>query len=146
MKIGVTSIFIFLCIFAGQAQDEVSWDIQFDANSSQIIASASIDDGWHLYSTEKVSELGPIPTEFEFESTEGIEFIGSVVEPEPIVAYDANFDETLYYFEKQVEFVQNLKVTSAERLEGIVTYMVCNEEMCMPPVDYKFTIELTHEN
>lgn len=146
MKFGITYIFLTLCIFAGQAQNEVSWEFQFDANNSQIVALANIGEGWHLYSTEKSSEFGPIPTEFEFESTEGVEFIGPIVEPQPIEAYDSNFDEVLYYFEEKAEFVQSLKVTSANVLEGTVTYMVCNDEMCMPPTDYKFTIELTHEN
>ncbi|GAB5419104.1 MAG: hypothetical protein Crog4KO_06120 [Crocinitomicaceae bacterium] len=146
MKIGFTLIFLLLIISSGFAQTEVSWSFSYDAEKNQVVAQADIGDGWHLYSTEKATEMGPIPTEFEFDVVEGVELIGSIQEPEPIVDFDANFGETLYYFEKEVTFVQGLKVSSAEELNGTVTYMVCNEEMCMPPVDVKFTIELVHEN
>lgn len=145
MKIGITQFFLLLIVSSGFAQTDVSWSFSFDAEKSQLVAKASIGEGWHLYSTEKVTELGPIPTEFEFTETEGLELIGTIQEPDPIVAFDANFEETLYYFEKEVAFVQSLEVTSAKQLNGTVTYMVCNEEMCMPPVDVKFTIEL-HED
>ncbi len=146
MKIGFTLIFLLLITSCGFAQTEVSWSFSFDAQNNQVVAQADIGEGWHLYSTERATEMGPIPTEFEFAETEGVELVGAIQEPDPIVAMDANFGETLYYFEKEVKFVQDLKVTSAEKLNGIVTYMVCNEEMCMPPVDVKFTIELVHEN
>lgn len=146
MKIGITSIFLFLILSSSFAQTEISWEFGFDAEKSQMTAAASLGEGWHLYSTQKSTELGPVPTAFEFEETSGVSFVGTIQEPDPTVAFDANFNETLYYFEKHVEFVQDLKVTSAKEIHGTVTYMVCNDEMCMPPVDVKFTIELVHEN
>ena len=127
-------------------QSEVTWHFSYNAENSQLVAQASIEEGWHLYSTERTAELGPVPTEFEFASTEGVEFVGDIQEPDPKVAYDENFGETLYYFEEEVEFLQNLNVTSGKEVNGTVTYMVCNDTMCMPPVDVEFTIELVHEN
>jgi len=127
------------------AQSEVTWHFSFDADASQVKAEAAIGEGWHLYSIEKATDMGPIPTAFEFTRTEGVEFVGTVEEPKPKVAYDENFGETLYYHEEEAEFTQNVKVTSAKEVSGTVTYMVCNDEMCMPPVDVEFTIELVHE-
>jgi thiol:disulfide interchange protein DsbD len=146
VKIRFTNIFLFLILSTSYAQSQVSWEFAFDAENSQIVAEASIGEGWHLYSTKKASELGPIPTEFEFDVPEGVELVKGIQEPNPKISYDSNFDETLYYFEEKVAFVQELKVTSLQELKGTVTYMVCNDEMCMPPVDVEFTIELVHEN
>ncbi len=145
MKIGITSIFFFLCIFSGLAQDEVSWEVSLNADQSEVLVNATIGDGWHLYSTEKASDLGPIPTEIVIDE-EGVEIIGDVQEPDPKATYDPNFGETLYYFEQEVTFSQEIELKGAKELNGTITYMVCNDVMCMPPVDYKFSIELTYEN
>jgi len=146
VKIGIANIFFFLCIFAGQAQNEVSWEISYDAAESAVLVNAAIGEGWHLYSTEKASDLGPIPTEIVFDKAEGMEIVGELQEPDPKVSFDSNFGETLYYFEESVTFSQEVELHGAQELNGTITYMVCNDEMCMPPVDYKFTIELAHEN
>ena len=146
MKIGLTYIILFLGIFSVQAQDYVSWDITYDADQSELQVNATIGEGWHLYSTEKATDLGPIPTEIVIEEQEGVEVKGKVKEPEPKVSFDPNFGETLYYFENQVTFSQEIELKGAKVLNGTVTYMVCNDEMCMPPVDYKFSIELIHED
>ncbi|XOV67645.1 MAG: protein-disulfide reductase DsbD domain-containing protein [Fluviicola sp.] len=146
MKIGISSIFFFLCTFVVSAQEYVSWEVSYEADASEIYVAASIEEGWHLYSTEKVSEMGPVPTEIVFEETEGMNVQGKLKEPKPKVSYDPNFGETLYYFEEFVQFSQSVTVNGAESVNGTITYMVCNDEMCMPPVDYKFTIELADEN
>lgn len=146
VKIGITCIFLFVCILATQAQNQVSWDISYDSNESEVLVSAAIGDGWHLYSTEKATDLGPIPTEIVFDKVEGVEMVGKLHEPTPKVSFDPNFGETLYYFEKSVTFSQEIELNGAQEMNGTITYMVCNDEMCMPPVDYKFTIELAHEN
>lgn len=130
----------------GYTQNHVSWDVSYNANESKVLVHATIGEGWHLYSTEEATELGPIPTEIKIKEQEGVEVIGRLHEPEPIVSYDPNFEETLFYFEKSVTFSQEVKVADANELNGTITYMVCNDEMCMPPVDYEFTIELTDEN
>lgn len=148
--IGVKFVFSFLFVLfvltCSQAQSEVSWEFSYESSSGKVFAAATIGEGWHLYSTQEVSEFGPIPTEFEFVETKGVEILGTVQEPDPIVAFDANFSETLYYFENSVVFSQDVAVKNARELRGTVTYMVCNDSLCMPPVDVEFTIELKNEN
>lgn len=144
MKFGCTLLFSLFFVAQCAAQSEVTWKFSFNSKTSTFSASAEIGEGWHLYSTKKSVELGPIPTEFEF-ATEGIQLVGDIQEPLPIKAFDVNFEETLLYFEDQVLLTQEMKVNGAEKIDGTVTYMVCNESMCMPPIDVEFTIEVTDE-
>ncbi|MCR9174129.1 MAG: protein-disulfide reductase DsbD N-terminal domain-containing protein [bacterium] len=146
MKIILSYIILTFCYSFAVAQEQVSWDVTFDADQSEVFVRASIDEGWHLYSSEKVADLGPIPTEVVIHENDGVEVVGKLKEPKPKVSYDPNFGETLYYFEEAVTFTQAIELKGATELSGTITYMVCNDEMCMPPVDYKFSIELTHEN
>jgi thiol:disulfide interchange protein DsbD len=143
MKPGVMLLFLLFFGPVSFAQSYVSWGFSYEPTQKQVIAHAKIEEGWHLYSTQKVAEMGPIPTAFMFQETESLQVIGTVAEPTPIEAYDPNFEDTLFFFEDEVDFRQHVK--GEGNLKGVVTYMVCNDSMCMPPIDVEFTIEIADE-
>lgn len=103
---------------------------------------ATLQEGWHLYSQYVDNEVGPVPTSFSFQSSDFYELNGKVVEPKPIQKYDETFGANLDFFEKEVVFTQKIKVNKTAVLEGSVVFMVCNETMCLPPVDKTFKIDL----
>jgi thiol:disulfide interchange protein DsbD len=123
------------------AQKPVNWTWKYDASENAVKFKVVLSDGWHLYSQHVQNDIGPVPTQFVFENTPGVEFIGTVQEPVPVQKYDENFEATLDFFEKEAEFKQKVKGSKGE-VKGTVTYMVCNETMCLPPVDLPFTITL----
>lgn len=133
----IISIFISVLSFG---QDEVDWDFSFNSEESAIEIHAKIQDGWHLYSQEIDNDLGPIPTLFEYTTNENFKLIGQTNEPTPIKEYDENFEGELNFFKHEVLFSQKIENLSATSINGVVTYMVCNDVMCMPPVDLEFTI------
>ncbi len=133
----------FLFSFTSISQQEVTWSFDYDAANRQVEIKAELADGWHLYSQEQDSPYGPIPTSFTYEKNKSVKLIGETDEPQPIEKYDPNFEEEVTFFEGQVTFTQELKLKKRTSLKGVVTYMVCNERMCLPPVDEAFEIELT---
>lgn len=138
-------IVVFLTFFlalAVQAQDKVSWKIGYNTETKEIEYQASIAGGWHLYSQHIKNDIGPVPTTFVFTENTGISLDGGVNEPKSIQEYDANFEATLDFFKDQVKFTQKIKPGSKGTLTGYVTYMVCNDVMCLPPVDVPFTITI----
>lgn len=135
----IISTFVSLLSFG---QDEVAWDFSFNNETSAIEIHAVIQDGWHLYSQEIDNDLGPIPTFFEFKTNESFKLVGKTNEPTPIKEYDENFEGELNFFKNEVVFSQKIDNVSASSVEGVVTYMVCNDVMCMPPVDLEFTITI----
>ena len=99
--------------------------------------TASIAEGWHLYSQFISNDIGPIPTSFNFTENEFVSISGKVSEPKAIQEYDENFEATLDFFKEKVTFTQK-----ALAKQTTVEYMVCNETMCLPPIDQKFTVEI----
>lgn len=144
MKFSVFSIYLLFCV-ASFSQKKVDWSFNYNSNAKVIEMKADLADGWHLYSQHVANDIGPVPTTFVFETNSSFKLIGKVDEPKPIQEYDENFEALLDYFEGEVIFSQRISFKKDTVLQGTVTYMACNATQCLPPVDEKFTIELTTE-
>lgn len=118
------------------------WNYLYNPASEEVQITAEIAEGWHLYSQHIDNELGPIPTSFEFQENPAVQLIGETVEPESIKEYDPNFEGDLNFFKDEVTFVQKVKLQRPTTILGTVTFMVCNDVMCLPPVDELFKIEI----
>lgn len=124
------------------SQNKVSWAFSYAPEEETVKFTAIIEDGWHIYSQYTDEAVGPVATRFEFSKANDVRLKGKVQEPESIKTFDENFGGEVMYFEDQVIFDQQVKVKSTGVLKGTITYMVCNKEMCLPPVDEKFEIEI----
>lgn len=141
-QITLSILFVNL-LFLGLSQDHISWDFGFDASSQKVQLKASLDHGWHLYSQNLMENAGPVATSFVFEKNNALKLKSKVQEPPTIEKFDMNFESTVNYFENEVVFTQQVKLKKETVLKGTVTYMICNEVMCLPPVDQQFEIKLT---
>jgi thiol:disulfide interchange protein DsbD len=103
---------------------------------------ATIDDGWHLYSQNLESENGPLPTIFTYEASDSCVVYGNVAEGKAKEEYDKNFGMNVRYFEKTATFTKFLvrKYGEAFTIKGNVNFMVCDDEMCLPPIDVNLEI------
>ncbi len=106
---------------------------------------ASIQPGWHMYSTEEVD--GPTPTTLSIENISGAKLDGGLqhVTP-PIKKYEEMFGTDVYYFEKSATFTQKVKLLGGKYVvEGYLKYGACNDQNCTPPtsVDFSFKGETT---
>ena len=77
--------------------------------------TATIDDGWHLYSLNLPSG-GPIPTRVTIPAGQEFTAAGDVVEPPTKSSFDANFNMTLEYFEDKATFGVPLKASMAAEI------------------------------
>lgn len=128
-----------------QILDPVKWTTSVEKVSDKeynLIATATIDSGWHLYS-QNVPEGGPIATTFSFQDSEDYELVGDTKEEVGHVVDDPVFEMRIKFFEDKTEFKQRIKVLKTiDFVEGEVEFMVCNDEKCLPPnyIDLKFKI------
>jgi hypothetical protein len=109
----------------------------------EIHITALVDDKWHIYS--QIAGDGPIPTSFSFIANPLVALNGKVTEIGKLEkSYDENFKSELKYYEKQVDFVQKIKLKSSAFtvVKGTVTFMVCNDRQCLPPKDIPFSIKV----
>lgn len=141
MKVLLLVTLIFVS-FSSVSQNEIAWDFTYNSKSKHIEMKASLAPGWHVYSIDLGNIAGPIATEFEFEANKDIVLVGNVEEPQPKVEFDPNFEETVRYFDKEVIFTQKVGVKRKTTVKGSVLYMVCNDTMCLPPVEKQFEISL----
>jgi thiol:disulfide interchange protein DsbD len=99
--------------------------------------TATIDRGWHLYSTTPV-ERGPRPTRFAIVAGQGFEIAGAIKAPDPFVGVDANFGVEVEYYEESVTFTVPVRVTprattGRPNVTVQVRYQSCNDRFCLPP-------------
>lgn len=133
-----------------QIYDPVTWTTEVEAVSGHeymLWIKASINPGWHLYS-QVVPEDGPVATEFSFEESGAYRLVGSVEEEKGHTVHDPVFDMEITYFSGSAAFSQKIK-TSGEggfTIEGEVTYMVCDEQRCLPPETKKLSFTIPGEN
>jgi len=145
---------LLLCLFTilsyAQIVDPIHWsarvietgevDEEADAAIVELEWTVSIDEGWHLY-TQDIPEDGPVATEFSYAN---LVTIGNTTTDSPVLSsYDENFEMTLTYYEGTVVFRQRLLTQDPEAVRASVTYMACNDEMCLPPTTWDYTPEET---
>ena len=144
MKKLFLSVFILVLSIAANAQmvDPVHFTSQLNmlsGDEAEIVFSAKIDKGWHLYSTDLGSD-GPTQATFNVNKMSGVEPVGKL---RPVGKEIAQFDEMfgmkLRFFENSGSFVQKIKFTKAEyTIDCYLEYGACNDEMCMPPSQVAF--------
>ncbi|MDB4297172.1 thioredoxin family protein [Flavobacteriaceae bacterium] len=127
-----------------QVHDPVQWETNVITTNegTWLESTAIIEDGWHLYS-QFINEGGPIPTTFNYGNAP---LEGKTIEESGTVVDDPIFEMSIKYFSGTVVFKQLIKNSSnLYKLEGSVEYMVCNDEMCLPPkeVTLNFNIPKT---
>lgn len=142
MRKAILSLLFVLCTLLSFGQSKVTWNYLYNPVSEEVQITADIAEGWHLYSQHIDNELGPIPTGFSFQENPDVQWIGKTIEPESIKEYDPNFEGELNFFKDKVTFVQKVKLKRPTTIVGTVTFMVCNDVMCLPPVDEEFIIEI----
>jgi hypothetical protein len=139
----ILALFLFLFVNGLLfSQEKVNWMAHYNENSKNIEIVAEILEGWHLYSQNINPEIGPIPTQFKFDKNDSIVLIGKTIEPTSIKKFDENFEATLDFFEGKTVFTQKIELKASTKLELSVTFMVCNETMCLPPIEKIISIEL----
>lgn len=126
-----------------QIESPVKWSYaakKINDKEAFVFIKATIDDGWHIYST-KQKDGGPVKTVITFSASPSYQLIGKVAEPKPLSKYEDAFDMQVYYFEKSVVFQQRVRLNASETvIEGKVNFMVCNASKCIPAQDVEFKI------
>ncbi len=138
--------FVFLVAFFTSTkvfgQDVIKWGFSYSVENSTIEMKAHLAKGWYLYSQFNDPEAGPTPTVFQFSVNPQVIFTGLPAEPTPIKKMDDVFGTELMFFEKEVVFTQKIQSYGARNVSGKVTYMICNDVMCIPPTEEFFIVQL----
>jgi len=115
---------------------------ELKGGEGELVFSATIDAGWHVYSTGLGND-GPISATFNAVKMEGAEAIGKLqARGHEIKQFDKLFDMELRFFEKAVTFVQKIRFTKPEYdIDCYVEYGACNDESCLPPSEASLKVK-----
>ncbi len=108
-------------------------------DQAEIVFEATIDKGWHLYSTDLGAD-GPISATFNAVKMEGVETVGKLTPVGNVIKeFDNMFGMELRFFVDKAKFVQKIKfVAENYNIDCFLEYGACNDEMCMPPSQASF--------
>ena len=133
----LTILGLFSLMAWSQMVDPVHFSAQLKTGNSadaEIVFSATIDKGWHVYSTD-MGDNGPTSATFNVVKLDGVELVGKLTPRGNVTTqYDKMFDMELRFFENKAMFVQKIRFTKPQYvIDCFLEYGACNDEMCMPP-------------
>lgn len=141
----------FSCIPAlssiSQVQDHARWNYSVEKisnNRLQVVLTANLDSGWYIYSS-RMEDGGPQKTIVGVKPGKSFKVAEKTTESGKLIEkFDSSFNITLRYYPRQAVFKKLIDVTdtSAFKLNGAVSYMLCTDEVCLPPEEKEFTINV----
>lgn len=136
---------LLFCLMGVQAQilEPVKWKTELkklSGNEAEIIFTAQIDKGWHVYSVDMGSD-GPVSASFHTDVLKGAQLVGKLTPRSKVTTeYDKMFEMNLRFFEGTAVLAQKVKITGKEyTMEGYLEYGACNDESCLPPSQVPFS-------
>lgn len=142
------TVLILLSLLFTTGKVPVSWSNSVEKAGTQeykIIFTATIEEGWNIYSQYLASDDGPVKTSFTFNPGPHFTLVGKNEEAGSIKkGHDEMFDMEVIKISKKGTFTQKVKILDTTKpITGVIEYMCCNELQCLPPKEVPFTIDLT---
>ena len=141
--LGLLLMVISCLSVVAQMQDPVHFKTEWksiSANEAEIIFSATIDPGWHVYSTD-LDDGGPTQATINIDKISGAALDGKLKPgSNEIKKMDPIFEMEVKFFEKTAKFTQKVKLNGGKySVSGYLEYGACNDENCLPPTSVDFT-------
>lgn len=124
-----------LSVFA-QFGPTASWtnSVEVNGDKATITFTGIINKGLHSYSINSAIS----PTEIEVTSTEGCHVDGKLREG----SVTKEEDGMTVVYDKMVIYMDVALDAPSAKVEGVLTWMCCDDHSCLAPEDYDFTIKI----
>jgi thiol:disulfide interchange protein DsbD len=136
---------------SADTDNPVTWVVQFNKVSEtevDLVATATISEGWYVYSQTLEGEDGPIPTTINFEGEAVVEELSNAETastPEyKLQMMDEVFKMEVTKYKHDFTITQRIKVKDPKvPVTGYLNYMTCDATQCRPPTDVEFSYSFT---
>ena len=140
------ALFAFSTTLVAQQLNPAKWKYEVKSTSdseAELIFTVALENNWHIYS-QHTDAMGPIGLSFDFKKSDNYTLIGGVSEPKPHEEFDEMFKCTVRSFSGTVVFRQKIKIntTSDFKVEGVMSYQLCNDGSCIAPEDIDFSFNV----
>lgn len=112
----------------------------------EVHITATMQNGWHLYSQTQPKEVIALPTTIKFSKNTLLNFIGKIKEVgklEKVKVPTLGIEQ--WQYSEKVDFVQTvqLKIKNAKTIiAGTIEFQTCTNEKCLPPKTINFSVQL----
>lgn len=142
------TVLILLSLLFTTGKAPVTWShsvVKAGTQEYNIIFTATIEEGWNIYSQYLASDEGPVKTSITFQPGSHFALVGKNEEAGTIKkGHDEMFDMEVIKISKKGTFTQKVKIFDTTKpITGVIEYMCCNDLQCLPPKEVPFTIDLT---
>lgn len=124
---------------------QVSWTTtskKIGDKKYEIKLTATIAGNYHMYA-QLAGVDGPVPTTISFTPNPLLLIQGKPIEQgKKITKLEEAWDGKVNFYEKTVSFVQTIqgKTKAKTNLNGKIEFMVCDDQLCLPPSVFTFKI------
>lgn len=153
MKLQRFTAFLLIVLSAivtvtAQMFNPVKWSSKIEMtsdNTGEVVFTATIDAGWHMYSHDCDPQAGPSPLSINFSTLKGAVLEGDLKADRPSTkVFDKMFEADLNFWENGITLRQAFKATEPEfSIDGTIRYAACNDENCIPPGKEPFELSGT---
>jgi len=129
--------------------DPVNWIFSADKLSDTeylLKMTGTMLSGWTIYGQDVDPNIGPIPTAFVIEPKSGVTPKGNAREESSalVVKFDKTWDAKVAKIDGgTVTYSQRVTVINQPSVTGYVEYQACDDEMCFPPREVPFVLDLS---
>lgn len=139
-------LFAGLQSYALKSSDKVKWTFAADKindTTFQLVITAKLDEGWHIFSFTPGGDGSMLPPEFNFSPNAHVKLLGKMTESGKKIEEDTkDVMGLIYYYKNKIVYTQKLLARADTDLKGVLTFMVCDDNMCLPPEDLEFSIPI----
>jgi len=134
--------------------DPVTWTANAEPAQAEpgdvvlLTLAATIGEGWRMYAMD--SPVGK-PLGVSFDASDAFAGTAPIEQPEPKQGFDQILERDYTYFTDQVALSRAFRVTGVATdgpapVAGTINYMVCNDEICLPPARQSFQTSVQIRN
>ena len=141
------SVLMITTMASAQSAKQVKWSFtskKIAEKTYEIHMTASLNGNWHMYA-QNVGVDGPVPTTFTYTKNPLLSVDGKPKEVGKVIKKKEEvWGGVVNYYEKSVNFIQVVKVKGniKTNIAGKVEFMVCDDQLCLPPSQVEFTVNL----
>lgn len=136
-----------------QAREQVTWSAVVEPASvapgekASLVLRAEIAEGWKMYAMDSPPPTRGVAPRLEGKGAGLVPSPSGFIQSAPEEGYDPAFDLNVRYFEKEAVFRTEVAVSEGaapgrRAIGGVVEFMVCTAEKCLPPAQESFSTGL----
>ena len=148
LSLFVSLIMLTVGVSLAQIMDPVRWTAKINMtgdNTGEVVLTAAISNGWHMYSHDVDPDIGPQPLEVTFPKLDGVTLNGGIAPSKvPHRQHDDMFEAELAWWTQNVTITQKFTATKPEfKIDVEIVCSACNDENCIPPSRTTFNLSGT---